>query len=269
MLGYGLRGDVDRPHKVVISKPFCMDRTEVTAAAWDDCVKAEVCKPPRWWGMWTTYPSQPDHPVNKVTWPEARAFCEFKKKSLPTEAQWEWAASGGDKRKWAWGNEPPDCTRTDFTPGVLPTPSPDAGCHGGGPSAVGSHPAGAKRWPAGQIHDLSGNVWEWCLDNYAPFTGEARVDPPARVDPLGVHVVRGGGWNRSAKGIEVGYRGGAIYNYEVPGLGFRCVRNSSRETSAAASAPSHLPPQHSSSGGSPTSSPSPRQSSSGACPKGR
>jgi formylglycine-generating enzyme required for sulfatase activity len=224
-MGAGDTGHTDPAHRVTLTKPFCMDATEVTVRAYQECVEAKACEVPRWWGEWTTYPKLPDHPVNKVHWLHAKAYCAYRGKSLPTEAQWEWAATGGDGRKWPWGNEPPDCLRADFTLGVLPRPSPNAGCHGGGPSAVGSHPAGAKRWPGGEIHDLAGNVWEWCLDNYVPYPTGPETDPVHLLAERSAHVVRGGGWNRSARGILASYRGGATYDYQVPGLGFRCVRN--------------------------------------------
>lgn len=225
-MGQDLSGKKDDlPHAVVLTRPFCMDATEVTARAYGECVAAERCEKPRWWGLWTTYDKQPDHPVNKVHWSQAKAYCEFRGQSLPTEAQWEWAATGGDGRKWPWGNEEPNCERADFTEGVLPSPGGDAGCHGGGPSAVGTHPTGAKHWPNGDLQDLAGNVWEWCLDNYLPYPKTSETDPLHLVSAESVHVVRGGGWNRSWRGILAAYRGGARRDYQVPGLGFRCVRN--------------------------------------------
>lgn len=120
-MGVERKSGFDTPHRVVLTKPFCMDATEVTAGAYAECVKAGKCAEPRLWGLWSTYPGLPDHPVNKVDWNHSRIYCEFRGKSLPTEAQWEWAATGGDGRKWAWGNEEPDCDRADFTPGPLET----------------------------------------------------------------------------------------------------------------------------------------------------
>ena len=72
---------------------------------------------------------------------------------------------------------------------------------------------------------MGGNVWEWCLDNYKPYSGKDEVDPLHLESDTSAHVVRGGGWNRSADGIRTAFRGGARYDYWVPGLGFRCVRN--------------------------------------------
>jgi formylglycine-generating enzyme required for sulfatase activity len=209
----------------VLTKAFCIDSTEVTVKAYKECVEANRCKPPRLWGMWRNYPTKLDHPVIKIGWRESRGYCHFRGQELPTEAQWEWAATGGDGRKWPWGNDEPSCEHADFTPGNLDSPSSDDGCHGGGTSPVGSLPKGDRVWPTGRIHDLSGNAWEWTLDNYGALPSAAQTDPLHLTHDHGPHVVRGGGWNRSARGIMLQYRGAAPVDYQVPGLGFRCVRS--------------------------------------------
>ncbi len=224
-IGKGHRLDSDVPHRVVLTRPFCMDATEVTVRAYAECVDAGACPAPNPARHFVTYPKQLDHPVNSVEWKSARTYCERRGQELPTEAEWEWAATGGDGRVYPWGNEEPTCERADYTPGVLPRPAADAGCHGGGPSAVGSHPSGDRAWPSGKLHDLAGNVWEWCLDNYLPYTADPETDPSHFQREEATHVVRGGGWNRSATGIEAAFRGGARHDYWVPGLGFRCVRH--------------------------------------------
>ncbi len=227
-MGANLRPNVDTPHNVVLTEPFCMDATEVTVKAYKECVDADKCEPARIWGMWINYPKLPNHPVNKVHWNHAMTYCTWRDQSLPTEAQWEWAATGGDGRKWAWGNEAPTCAHADYTPGHLRGPSSDDGCHGGGTSPVGTLPKGDKQWPDGKLHDLSGNLWEWCLDNYKPWRPietQAATDPLVLTSPNSSHVVRGGGWNRSGVGIRTHFRASAVVDYQVPGLGFRCVRN--------------------------------------------
>ncbi len=221
----GRRGSADaRAHRVVLTRPFCVDATEVTVASYEACVRVGACEVPRLWGVWINYPKKGRHPMNKVSWKQARSLCVHLGKDLPTEAQWEWAATGGDERKWAWGDEKPTCAHADFTPGVLTGPSSDDGCHGGGTSEVGTHAAGDRLWNGERVHDLSGNVWEWVLDNHAPYPAEAQRDPLVLPNEDGAHVVRGGGWNRSGRGITVRYRGVAPVGYRVPGLGFRCVR---------------------------------------------
>lgn len=224
-LGKGHRADSDRPHKVILTKPFCMDETEVTVAAMKVCVEAGKCKIPKIDERWANYPSRPDHPVNEVSHKKAKQFCKANDKDLPTEAQWEWAATGGDGRKWPWGNEEPTCEHADFVIGVLISPGGNSGCGGGGTSPVKSHPRGNRVWPTGTLYDLAGNVWEWCDDTWGPYPAGEAIDPRAQDHRAIVHVVRGGGWNRSNLGIQTSLRGAAIEGYEVPGLGFRCVRN--------------------------------------------
>jgi formylglycine-generating enzyme required for sulfatase activity len=89
-------------------------------------------------------------PVTYVSRAEAEAFCARNGVRLPTEVEWEAAARGGDDRPWPWGDEPPDATRATFGQPI------------GGPSRVGSHPAGAA--PCGAL-DLAGNVFEWTSDS--------------------------------------------------------------------------------------------------------
>ncbi len=229
--GNGGHGVADAPHKVVLTKPFCMDETEVTAGAYRKCAEEKACPVAVKPDVWATYKDKPDYPINMVDWGMGKTYCEHVEKSLPTEAQWEWAATGGDGRTWPWGNEDPSCERADFTQAILISPGGDSGCHGGGPSQVGTHQKGDKLWPSGAIHDLAGNVWEWTLDSYEPYRGIPETDPLHDNKNLGNRVIRGGGWNRSGKGITTSFRGGAIFTYKVPGLGFRCVRNA-RERSA-------------------------------------
>ena len=183
--------------------------------------------------MRANYPKKPDHPVNEVMWTKSRTYCEWRHQELPTEAQWEWAATGGDGRRFPWGNEEPSCEYADYTEGVLISPGGDSGCHGGGSSPVKAHPKGNKIWPTGALYDMAGNVWEWCLDAYKPYAEGDAVDPMVEGPSSGVHVVRGGGWNRSARGIQAAFRGAAIYTYEVGGLGFRCVRNPTPQAASA------------------------------------
>ena len=226
------KGISDMPHQVVLSKPFCMDATEVTAGAYKQCVTENGCEKPVKPDVWKTYdvPEKADYPLNLVDWGMAKAYCEKRGQSLPTEAQWQWAATGGDRRKWPWGNERPTCEYADHTPGLLVSPGGDSGCHGGGPSKVATHPKGDRIWPTGAIHDLAGNVWEWTLDSYLPYKGVPETDPHVDNPRVLNRVIRGGGWNRSGMGIQSDYRGGATAKYKVPGLGFRCVRNAASRT---------------------------------------
>lgn len=216
--GKGHLPDSDRPHNVVLTKPFCMDEHEVTVRQLIPWVEAGKSDPPRIGRNFVTYPKKLDHPVNSYSWPQAKAFCEGEDKSLPTEAQWEWAAGGRDGHTYPWGDEAPDCERSDYTPGILPRPSADAGCHGGGPSAVGSHPSGDRVWPTGHLHDMAGNVWEWTASPYCPYPEHECASPH--------RVFRGGGWGAALiTNLRTSVRMWSNPAHRYNDVGFRCVKS--------------------------------------------
>jgi formylglycine-generating enzyme required for sulfatase activity len=99
-----------------------------------------------------------NHPVVSVTWYDAMAYAAWLGGTLPTEAQWEFAARGSAGRTYPWGNERPTRTRANYDHG-----GSGVG-HALGTVPVGSFPEGAT---PEKIHDLAGNVWEWCRDGLA------------------------------------------------------------------------------------------------------
>jgi formylglycine-generating enzyme required for sulfatase activity len=220
-------------HTVMLTKGFCMDASEVTVAAYAKCVAAGVCKEPWAHDPYSMYPNFPEYPVNMVSWSKSRVYCAWTGKRLPTEAEWEWAATGPDQRKYAWGDAPePSCEYADFTKLGAPKTQAggDVGCHGGGPSPVGAHPKGDRLWEGKPIHDLAGNVWEWVEDSLSTFSKEPVTDPLIRNEISPMHPLRGGAWNRSYGGMAITFRASAVYNYQVPGVGFRCVRGEPFQT---------------------------------------
>jgi formylglycine-generating enzyme required for sulfatase activity len=222
VMGKGIKG----AHRVVLTRGFCMDAGELTVREYTKCIEAGACKEPWRGDPWSTYPAKLDYPVNMVSWTKAQEYCAWAGKRLPTEAEWEWAATGPDQTRYPWGNEPePSCDYVDYTKFGAPkwAAGADVGCGGGGPSPVGTHPKGDKVWPGGAIHDLAGNVWEWVADSFIPYTADAQTDPLVHQESA-VHGLRGGGWNRSYAAMVVTYRGAAHFTYQVPALGFRCVR---------------------------------------------
>lgn len=125
------------------------------------------------------------HPVATVSWNGARAYCQYRGPSLPTEAQWEYAAAGPQKRTYPWGNtwEQSKCCNYQYRG---PT---------GATFEVGSIPAGTS-WCGAQ--DMAGNVREWVRDWYkADYYGESPDYNPTGPEEGESKVLRGGSWGHS------------------------------------------------------------------------
>jgi formylglycine-generating enzyme required for sulfatase activity/nucleoside phosphorylase len=155
--------------------------------------------------------NDPAQPVVTVSWDDARAFTAWLTAKLaglvarlPTEAEWEYAARGTDGRRFPWGNEPPlDASRATFGQQYDTRR----------PAMVGHTPDGKS--PFG-VHDLAGNVWEWCLDVWADSYAEIQAGYWSR-------VVRGGSWDLGARLLRSAFRGRRDHGYRDWSLGFRVV----------------------------------------------
>jgi formylglycine-generating enzyme required for sulfatase activity len=207
----------ERPAHWVTLQSFFLDRTEVTNRAYGACVSAGKCRAPApataghgHFGPDAAFRG-PEQPVSSISWDDARGYCTFTGKRLPTEAEFERAARGDDQRTFAWGNEPPSPERAVF--GASRT------------APVGTHPAGAG--PYGHL-DLAGNVWEWLDDFYDPYAYRrpgADHGVPGTCEEILVTLEmlrRSGrqgftGTNPIPRACEHVLRGGA-FNYDGPGL---------------------------------------------------
>jgi formylglycine-generating enzyme required for sulfatase activity len=217
-------GDSDeRPvHRVRVGS-FLMSKTEVTVGQYRKCVEAGRCSEPNQchWSSstWTDHPSnKEDHPINCVDWGQARTFAKWvgADVDLPSEAEWEYAARGGQSYTYAGSNDV-------YEVGWYSSNSGDS-----------THSVGKKKANGFGLYDMSGNVYEWTLDEWhdsylgAPSDGRAWGDVPTCRQRCGTgsagRVLRGGGWFNGAGNLRVADR---LYNspvYRGLYLGFRLRR---------------------------------------------
>lgn len=191
---------------------YQMSRYPVTNAQFRAFEQAGGYETDEWWEGLRKPDSAPNHwktesnrPAERVSWYDAVAYCRWlsvqtgKAVRLPTEQEWEKAARGTDGREYPWGNEfKPECCNAENKLGET--------------SAVGIYPNGQS--PDGLL-DMSGNVWEWCLNRY---------DKPAVIEPDlsgTLRVLRGGSWDYDGRYCRSAYRGYIASDGRSRDFGFR------------------------------------------------
>jgi len=220
-MGSTASSDEQPIHTVTIPR-FEITRTEVTVAQYRACVDAGVCSLPN-----TNYSTcawsnntgtKENHPINCVDWGQARTFAKWigSDVDLPTEAEWEYAARGGQ----------------DYLYSGSDTAS-EVGWYISN-SGRSTHPVGTLSANGFGLYDMSGNVWEWTLDEYhssytgAPSDGSVWGDLPTcnQVCDTGSagRVFRGGSWGDDAAYLRVAFRGNYSPAYRAYFLGFRLRR---------------------------------------------
>jgi formylglycine-generating enzyme required for sulfatase activity len=226
---------VQGPAHGVTLPAFELDRTEVTIAAMRGCVDAGACQPPvaydaqpgspRHACNWQHPEGRANHPVNCVHWRQASAFCAWAGKRLPTEEEWEYAATRG-ARPYPWGSQQPDATRLNVCGpdcaerrgrDAVAAPLPWATDGWVETAPVGSFPDGAS---LDGVQDLLGNVMEWTSSGFSRDynSGRERSDK----------VVRGAGWSTaSPESLSPKWRSEDAFLevYHSATVGFRCARS--------------------------------------------
>lgn len=252
-------GDEDeRPQREVTLDPYCIDRTEVTAGAYQSCVDKGKCRtlPTKVnfsvtsksdIDLWSNYcvgqkPDLKDHPVNCVNWEMASQYCKFRGSRLPTEAEWEYAARGPQAYTYPWGHADPNPTLLNGAgketlemlqnDGLLGKNKNDTmyNEYDGFPATapVGHFPKGKS--PFG-VMDMAGNVWEWTADWYdSSYPDHPEENPRGPQRERGNRVFRGGGWNHTfIEWVRGANRGNAIPEHVDHDVGFRCASSPSSQ----------------------------------------
>jgi formylglycine-generating enzyme required for sulfatase activity len=203
---------------------FKIDKFEVTAGEYQKCVEAGACGLPGNVNFVCnercTYAvaGQENYPINCVLWEQARDYCAWAGKRLPTEAEWEKAAGGPDGWFWPWDNDPNLIASRicDFAVCCPPEYGP---WH---VEPVGTKPRGAS--PYGAL-DMIGNVWEWTNDWYDEnyYANSPAADPPG--PPAGqAHVLRGGSRQYRSASFDNKSRLAVFHpSYWSETVGFRCA----------------------------------------------
>jgi formylglycine-generating enzyme required for sulfatase activity len=230
----------EMPGHLVELPDYEIDQTEVTRAAYQACVQAGVCAEAPESCLLEDIPGR-DHakalkdclkdsqflPVDCVHWDQAAAYCAWVGKRLPSEAEWEKAARGEDRRPYPWGDNAPDCSRA-----IMADPALAEGCGCSGPAPVCSRLAGNSSLG---VCDMAGNVMEWVADWYDEKAYAADAPPSSGF----YKVVRGGEWSdrwlpaKSSGSGDSGRASGRSLRvttrvWQPPlhgrGFGFRCAR---------------------------------------------
>lgn len=212
--------NAEQPQHTVYLDTYWMDKFEVTNAQYKRCVDAGSCPMPMQTKSNTrsSYygnPQYDNYPVIYVTWDNAKAYCAWVDRRLPTEAEWEKAARGTDARIYPWGNVFDGTKVNSWVSNLIHDTT-----------AIGSYPSGES--PYG-ILDMAGNVWEWVADWYNGVTKDKYYSTSPRDNPTGpssggFHVMRGAGWDGKPENLRTAQRYDFYGRWDV--LGFRCAKSS-------------------------------------------
>jgi sulfatase modifying factor 1 len=197
------------PERLLELPAFRLDRAEASNADYRACVEAGVCDP-------TPYLDDPElglaeHPVVGVTFEDATRYCAWRRKRLPTEAEWEYAARGTDLRKWPW--------KGLFDPARANTSEADAFA---GTAPVQSLPEGASVFG---VLNVAGNAAEWVADYFDPtyYRTSTETRAPKGPERGRERVVRGGSYRDPSHLVRVSARRAKLPTEVDSTIGVRCA----------------------------------------------
>ncbi|WP_282010335.1 formylglycine-generating enzyme family protein [Nitrospina watsonii] len=196
----------ETPAHTVHLEAYEIDKHEVTIQAYQTFMQTTGHVAPKY--MDEKKFNQPTQPVVGVNWQDAHDFCQWAGKRLPTEAEWEKAARGTDRRHYPWGRDP-----VETFANVRGTKDGFRYTAPGGSFPRNKSPYGA--------FDMAGNVWEWTADWYQPYPGNMTGN-----DLYGqtFRVMRGGSWFSNMDLARTAVRGKLTPDQRQNYIGFRCAR---------------------------------------------
>jgi formylglycine-generating enzyme required for sulfatase activity len=209
-------------HVVRFETTIAAGKFETTFDEWDACVRDGGCNntpSDEGWGRGR-------RPVIHVSWNDAKAYVSWlslktgKTYRLLTEAEWEYAARAGSATAYSWGSRI-DCGKASYDGGQ----GSDCAAHMAGGSLRGTQPVGSYSANRFGLHDMLGNVWEWCEDNWHPDYRGAPSDGSAwRGGDAAMRVLRGGAWNYGPSGLRSADRNWFPAGGHTFFIGFRVAR---------------------------------------------
>jgi len=203
-------GGDERPiHPVELTKGFYLGKYPVTNEQYAKflATRPEHVEAPKYWDDRKF--NQPQQPVVGVSWEDAAAFCHWMGGRLPTEAEWEYACRAGSPYKYCFGDD-------EKLLGDYAWFEQNSGGQ--------TQPVGGKLPNAWGLHDVHGNVWEWCQDPYENtyYSRSPAQDPPGP-DSGSFRVLRGGSWGYEPDFVRCADRSSDTPDYRSGSIGFRLV----------------------------------------------
>ncbi len=221
----------NKPQHTVVVPAYSIDKYLTTNAQYAQFVVATKHRPPLDWKGGRIPDNRIVHPVTMVSWYDAKAYCEWAGKRLPTEQEWEKAARGADGRRWPWGDKM-DATRLNTYYNV------------GSTNPVKQFVTGVS--PYG-VFDMAGNVSQWTASDFSAYQGSTASSeifkPKVAVEGSTVNTLmkvadfvevnamykvrRGGSWKSDPFSTSTFHRDFSLPHYASDFFGFRCAKDAS------------------------------------------